>query len=176
MRGTYSNSLVGRNFDWCVLLVILCRRKVKSMCVHNPYVVLDLPYDATLSTVRCRFRTLALVHHPDKKHSATPSSFPFHVILDAAKTLLDPFLRAQLDADLHKVQLRSIGQASDVVPLNDFHVEKVGNTVRLFQLDCRCGGTYVLFVGESDRHQSTKLFTECDSCSLVIEVVQFPAS
>jgi len=59
----------------------------------NPYTELDVPVDASLETIRQRYRTLAQMHHPDKGGNEEL----FKCIKLAYEILSDPVRRKQYD-------------------------------------------------------------------------------
>ena len=59
----------------------------------NPYTELDVPFDASLETIRQRYRTLAQMHHPDKGGDEEL----FKLIKLAYEILSDPVRRKQYD-------------------------------------------------------------------------------
>ena len=59
----------------------------------NPYTELDVPVDASLETIRQRYRTLAQMHHPDKGGDEEL----FKRIKLAYEVLSDPIRRKQYD-------------------------------------------------------------------------------
>jgi curved DNA-binding protein CbpA len=59
----------------------------------NPYYELDVPVDASLETIRQRYRTLAQMHHPDKGGDVEM----FKRIKLAYEILSDPIRRKQYD-------------------------------------------------------------------------------
>ena len=59
----------------------------------NPYTELDVPVDASLETIKQRYRTLAQMHHPDKGGDEDV----FKRIKLAYEILSDPFRRKQYD-------------------------------------------------------------------------------
>jgi len=59
----------------------------------NPYTELDVPVDASLETIRQRYRTLAQMHHPDKGGDEEL----FKCIKLAYEILSDPVRRKQYD-------------------------------------------------------------------------------
>jgi curved DNA-binding protein CbpA len=59
----------------------------------NPYYELDVPVDASLETIRQRYRTLAQMHHPDKGGDVEM----FKRIKLAYEILSDPVRRKQYD-------------------------------------------------------------------------------
>ena len=59
----------------------------------NPYTELDVPVDASLETIRQRYRTLAQMHHPDKGGDEEL----FKRIKLAYEILSDPIRRKQYD-------------------------------------------------------------------------------
>jgi len=59
----------------------------------NPYTELDVPVDASLETIKQRYRTLAQMHHPDKGGDEEI----FKLIKLAYEILSDPIRRKQYD-------------------------------------------------------------------------------
>ena len=59
----------------------------------NPYTELDVPFDASLETIKQRYRTLAQMHHPDKGGDEEL----FKRIKLAYEILSDPIRRKQYD-------------------------------------------------------------------------------
>ena len=59
----------------------------------NPYTELDVPVDASLETIKQRYRTLAQMHHPDKGGDEEL----FKLIKLAYEILCDPVRRKQYD-------------------------------------------------------------------------------
>jgi curved DNA-binding protein CbpA len=59
----------------------------------NPYTELDVPVDASLETIKQRYRTLAQMHHPDKGGDEEL----FKRIKLAYEILSDPIRRKQYD-------------------------------------------------------------------------------
>jgi curved DNA-binding protein CbpA len=59
----------------------------------NPYTELDVPVDASLETIKQRYRTLAQMHHPDKGGDEEL----FKLIKLAYEILSDPIRRKQYD-------------------------------------------------------------------------------
>ena len=59
----------------------------------NPYTELDVPIDASLETIKQRYRTLAQMHHPDKGGDEEL----FKLIKLAYEILSDPVRRKQYD-------------------------------------------------------------------------------
>ena len=57
----------------------------------NPYTELDVPVDASLETIRQRYRTLAQMYHPDKGGDEEM----FKLIKLAYEILSDPVRRKQ---------------------------------------------------------------------------------
>ncbi|KPA78640.1 putative chaperone protein DNAj [Leptomonas pyrrhocoris] len=112
--------------------------------------------------------------------SAAVAPVSFHAVKEASEILLDPFLRAAYDAVRSHVLVREVGAISDTLSLvDDFDlVDGSDETcdaaaqVHVYQCECRCGGVYeaVLFADAAPRH-GRPLRCECDSCSLVVEVV-----
>ena len=118
--------------------------------------------------------------------AATPVTF--HVVKAASEILLDPFLRAAYDAARSHALVREVGAISDTFSLRDDfdlvatsmngEVENEGEreaAACVYQRECRCGGGYevVVFsdVVASPSSEHRPLRCECDSCSLVVEVV-----
>ncbi|KAG5481110.1 hypothetical protein LSCM1_06791 [Leishmania martiniquensis] len=114
----------------------------------------------------------------------------FHVVKEASEILLDPYLRAAYDAARSHALVREVGAVSDTYSLaEDFvRVRMAGEEgdeqhVQMYQRECRCGGIYevALFLGAAGESGSRggdasaccshTLRCECDSCSLVVEVV-----
>lgn len=156
----------------------------------TPYEVLRISSNASISDIRAAFKRMALCTHPDKLRSSPTSPtatapVSFHAVKEASEILLDPFLRSAYDAARSHALVREVGAVSDTFSLaEDF--ERVGLSneeaadddgdgdlrVRVYQCECRCGGVYevVLFKEVSPRAART-MRCECDSCSLVIEVL-----
>ncbi|KAG5507679.1 hypothetical protein JKF63_06628 [Porcisia hertigi] len=119
--------------------------------------------------------------------SASPVSF--HIVKEASDILLDPYLRAAYDAARSRALVREVGSVSDTYSLEDFvrvHIDgSKGDEhhVHVYQCECRCGGFYeVALFPEAARNSGSDddvpfpyvprtLRCECDSCSLVVEVV-----
>lgn len=111
-----------------------------------------------------------------------PAPISFHAVKAASEVLLDPFLRAAYDATRSHALVREVGAISDTFSLaDDFElvdsaVAGEGAQVRVFQCECRCGGVYevMLFDESAATAAESRLRTlrcECDSCSLVVEVI-----
>ncbi|CAG9572537.1 putative chaperone protein DNAj [Leishmania major strain Friedlin] len=120
------------------------------------------------------------------------SEFPvsFHIVKEASEMLLDPYLRAAYDAARSQALTREVGAISDTYSLMDDFVrvrmdgdESDRQRVHVYQRECRCGGVYEVAVfpeapagsGEDEdvplTYSARTLRCECDSCSLVVEVV-----
>lgn len=181
----------------------------------NLYDLLGVPYDASMLMIRQAFRRLALQLHPDKARSSLnrddassggtgAQKISFYMIKDAADCLLDCHQRALYDAQLGFHRLRDEGAISDTFDLfEDFTLDDCSTalagegkdgTVKVYQMECRCGGLYevVIVINPSSSTTTSRLgsrqymeyegkkrvrhVVECDSCSLVIEVAGSPYS
>ncbi|KAH9589426.1 DnaJ domain [Trypanosoma melophagium] len=156
------------------------------------YDILEVPCSASIAEIRAAFKRLALLTHPDKIHHISQvednaillrQSHPFHVIKEASEILLDPLRRAQYDHGQQRSYLRSAGVVSDTYDLSEFNLkderifcntnDNESNVVviRVYALECRCGGSFEVFVTHQDSEiQEIEKLCECDCCSLVISV------
>lgn len=155
----------------------------------TPYEVLQVAPSASISEIRIAFRRMALHTHPDKAAAVSASpTISFHAVKEASEVLLDPYLRAAYDAARSHALVREVGAVSDTYSLADdfVRVEEADGellaggqgAVHVYRCECRCGGVYevVLFpedssVGAAPSYAPRTLRCECDSCSLVVEVV-----
>lgn len=152
----------------------------------TPYEVLRVPSNASISDIRTAFKKMALCTHPDKlaatsSPAAASARAPvtFHAVKEASEILLDPFRRSAYDAARSHALVRAVGAVSDTFSLaDDFDLVAAsadvdaGAQVRVYQCECRCGGVYeVAIFAEAELSAGRTLRCECDSCSLVVEVV-----
>jgi diphthamide biosynthesis protein 4 len=169
-----------------------------SYTERTPYEVLRVPSNASISDIRTAFKRMALCTHPDKQHGTTnvsdmeknatpPATVPndtpvsFYVVKAASEILLDPYLRAAYDAARSHALVREVGAVSDTFSLaDDFELVAMSDEggdaqVHVYQCECRCGGVYevVLFAEAAATvpPEGRKRRSECDSCSLVVEVL-----
>ncbi|EKF31170.1 chaperone DNAJ protein, putative [Trypanosoma cruzi marinkellei] len=182
-------------FSFC-LFVLLCLNlfgPLKKMDnAISPYDVLGVSTSSSVAEIRAAFKRLALCTHPDKRKNgstneeelgATLAMYPFHVVKEASELLLDPLRRAQYDHGREQAYVRSVGAVSDTHDLSEFFLaeEKVvydttmqiGGFLRMrvYKLECRCGGVFELFITEREAEtQGVNKRCECDCCSLVILV------
>ncbi|CBZ25654.1 putative chaperone protein DNAj [Leishmania mexicana MHOM/GT/2001/U1103] len=122
--------------------------------------------------------------------SCSEFAVSFHIVKEASEILLDPYLRAAYDAARSQALAREVGAVSDTYALMDDFVrvmmdgdEGDGQRVHVYQRECRCGGVYEVALfpeapagsGKDEDVPRTYLAhtlrCECDSCSLVVEVV-----
>ncbi|ORC92744.1 chaperone DnaJ protein [Trypanosoma theileri] len=158
----------------------------------SPYDILEVPSSASIAEIRAAFKRLALLTHPDKIHNVNQlgdnmillrEPQPFHVIKEASEILMDPLRRAQYDHGQQQSYVRSVGVVSDTYDLSEFDLkderilcrsdEKENNVViiRVYALECRCGGSFELFLTQQESEmQEIEKLCECDCCSLVISV------
>ncbi|GET87865.1 chaperone protein DNAJ, putative [Leishmania tarentolae] len=118
------------------------------------------------------------------------SHVSFHIVKEASEILLDPYMRAAYDTARSQELTREVGAVSDTYSLlADFDRvlmdagESERQCVHVYQRECRCGGVYEVALfpeaqagcGKEEDAQLTysahTLKCECDSCSLVVEVV-----
>lgn len=129
-------------------------------------------------------------------HPSNSSTFTFHVVKAAAEMLLDPLQRRLYDQIRFQSQIRTVGAVSDTYSLAEdftlvYHVqsspptaedtamcgrcncaeERKETLAEVYQMECRCGGTYEVVRFTTSSSSSTVWRSECDCCSLVIEVV-----
>lgn len=148
------------------------------------YDVLGVAPDASTSDVRRAFKALALALHPDKlgsraQHPQASSSDAFVRVRAAYAVLSDPVQRAHYDATtLARAVRRSVGAVSDRRALSEFNIAEDGADGDVEAvLECRCGGEYFVSVpplppvSEVASAERVLCHVECDSCSLVIAVV-----
>lgn len=114
----------------------------------------------------------------------------FHMVKEASELLLDPYRRAAFDAAHTNAMVREVGSISDEYSLlDDFQLVSMkplgaDTAMHIFQLECRCGGVYEVVVFPSfsvdDQGAAQEVLygevgqrrrCECESCSLVVEVV-----
>ncbi|KAG5503722.1 hypothetical protein JIQ42_05945 [Leishmania sp. Namibia] len=139
---------------------------------------------------KAKAQATAAEAHGGAAVSSQLSPVSFHMVKEASDILLDPYMRAAYDAARSHALVREVGAVSDTYSLADDFVRvsmdgDVGDEqhVHVYQRECRCGGLYevALFpeaVGENGdpggtaatRYMPTRT-CECDSCSLVVEVV-----
>ncbi|RNC58373.1 chaperone DnaJ protein, partial [Trypanosoma cruzi] len=158
----------------------------------SPYDVLGVSSSSSVAEIRAAFKRLALCTHPDKRKNGSTNEeelgamlegYPFHVVKEASELLLDPLRRAQYDHGREQAYVRSVGAVSDTHELSEFFLaeEKVvydttmkdGGVLRMrvYKLECRCGGVFELFITEREvGTQGVNKRCECDCCSLVILV------
>lgn len=67
------------------------------MDTTNPYIILNVPYNASLHTIKSAYKKLALIHHPDVSTGDTKT---FQRIKNAYEILIDTEKRKKLDIEL----------------------------------------------------------------------------
>nr|CCC94336.1 unnamed protein product [Trypanosoma congolense IL3000] len=160
--------------------------------ICSPYEILGVPQFASVADIRSAFKRLALITHPDKQVSYAPHTtpravsrciHPFHMVKEACELLLDPLRRARYDEQKNQMYVRSAGAVGEIYDIQDFQLvdektvprtegnEGDGVTVRIFELECRCGGLFQIFLtGGGGGSCDIDLLCECDSCSLIVAV------
>ena len=64
---------------------------------RSPYTCLGISPDATIAEIRCKYKKLAVLHHPDKNGSTRAATIRFQQILRAYETLIGPDTRSRYD-------------------------------------------------------------------------------
>lgn len=67
------------------------------MDTNNPYIILNVPYNASINAIKSAYKKLALVHHPDV---STGDAITFLRIKNAYEILIDSEKRKKLDIEL----------------------------------------------------------------------------
>jgi len=69
------------------------------MTAENYYQILRVANDADVETIKCAYRKLAQIYHPDKRENKKFAEHKFKMLSEAYGILSDPDKRAQYDAD-----------------------------------------------------------------------------
>jgi curved DNA-binding protein CbpA len=138
------------------------------------YDILGIDKVADVASVRAAFKRRVLACHPDKlpvnasDDERIAACTEFRLVQEAAKVLNDPILRARADAALLGHLVQSCGRVSDRYAWSDF--DRRDGDDESVVMECRCGGEYVI-ISASPPPPGETFHAECDSCSLLVEVV-----
>ncbi|XP_071974686.1 dnaJ homolog subfamily C member 24 isoform X1 [Engystomops pustulosus] len=118
-----------------------------------------------------KYQKLALLYHPDKQHGDTSSEQDaegaqrFIEISRAWKILGSEEARRAYDLQRRDGALTQSFPVDNQIDLEEmmWHEDE-----EYYSYSCRCGGQYI--AGESDLEQTS--LVNCDTCSLIIEVLQ----
>lgn len=136
------------------------------------YDVLGIGRGASAADIRSAYLRAALATHPDKRVCATEedkqrANEAFNAVVTAGRTLSDPSARARYDAAMFGTLVDAVGRVSDRFGFDEFAAADADRP-QVWACECRCGGVYevvgAVAPGET-RH------AECDTCSLLVEVV-----
>jgi curved DNA-binding protein CbpA len=128
------------------------------------YDVLGVDRDASLATIRERYRVLVVQLHPDKARHPTVASFD--ALQLAWHTLRDASLRAAYDASLREQAMLAV--PTSVVTEVDLDDMLYDEAARHFHCDCRCGERFVVTELQLERGLDT---LSCHACSLSIRIL-----
>eukprot|EP01147_Barroeca_monosierra_P010677 gene10677-7807_t len=146
------------------------------------YDVLGISRNASFSEIRQRFRELSLKYHPDKQQQAVSQSlesidttmapvFPngtdFIELMQAWEILSDDAKRARYDAELICFETVQDLPFHDEVQLNEMDFDEDG---KVYYLECRCGGEYVLKLQSTSSDASSTWVLPCSTCTLGLKV------
>ncbi|KAM4018196.1 dnaJ homolog subfamily C member 24 isoform 1-T3 [Anomaloglossus baeobatrachus] len=142
----------------------------KNMTEKDWYSILGAHPSDSLAQLKQKYQKLALLYHPDKQHrhiseEDKEGARKFIEISEAWKILGNEETKRAYDLQ------RRDGEMSLSFPVdNQIHVEEMiwDEEEEHFSFPCRCGGQYIAV--ESDLQQTS--FINCDSCSLIVEVLQ----
>ncbi|XP_073514190.1 dnaJ homolog subfamily C member 24 isoform X2 [Phyllobates terribilis] len=142
----------------------------ENMAEKDWYGILGAHPSDTQAELKQKYQKLALLYHPDKQHrdiseQDKEGARKFIEISQAWKILGNEERKRAYDLQ------RRDGEMTHSFPVdNQIHLEEMiwNDDKEHFSFSCRCGGQYIAV--ESDLEQTS--FINCDSCSLVIEILQ----
>lgn len=134
----------------------------------NYYEVLGCDQNATVEEIKRKYRTKVLTSHPDKHSAESDKSFTgdFDTINKAWDTLRDPEKRKVYDAQLKNKDAEEQFLVYETVTKDSL---TFNYDCHVYSYQCRCGGEYK--VNASDVIDEQTFSVECDSCSLLINVI-----
>ncbi|XP_072475353.1 dnaJ homolog subfamily C member 24 [Notamacropus eugenii] len=170
---------------WRPKLEFLCRRElgtlrkglVQCTMAFEPfprkdwYSVLGAEPSASMKNLKQKYQKLILMYHPDKQSTDVPAGAVeervqrFIEIGQAWKILGNEETRKAYDLQRREDELRTVGPVDAQVDLEDMLWNKED---QCFTLSCRCGGKYCVSKDEAEEFN----LICCDTCSLIIEIVQ----
>ncbi|XP_069595077.1 dnaJ homolog subfamily C member 24 isoform X1 [Ranitomeya imitator] len=140
------------------------------MAEKDWYSILGAHPSDNQAELKQKYQKLALLHHPDKQHrdiseQDKEGARKFIEISEAWKMLGNEETRRAYDLQRRDGEMTHSFPVDSRIPLE----EMIWNEYEEhFSFSCRCGGQYI--AAEIDLQQTS--FINCDSCSLVIEILQ----
>lgn len=135
------------------------------------YSVLGADPSASVSDLKQKYQKLILMYHPDKQSADVPAETveeciqKFIEIDQAWKILGNEETKKEYDLQRHEDDLRNMGPVDAQVYLEELSWNEDDHS---FSLSCRCGGTYSISKDEAE----VVTLISCDTCSLIIELLQ----
>ncbi|XP_069824479.1 dnaJ homolog subfamily C member 24 isoform X2 [Dendropsophus ebraccatus] len=135
------------------------------------YSILGAHPSDSQAELKQKYQKLALLYHPDKQHrdtrseQDTESARRFIEISRAWKILGNEETRRAYDLQRREVKMTQSFPVDTQIHLEEmiWHEDEDH-----YAYSCRCGGQYI--AGESDLQQTS--LVSCDSCSLIVEILQ----
>ncbi|GAM19039.1 hypothetical protein SAMD00019534_022140, partial [Acytostelium subglobosum LB1] len=125
------------------------------------YNILNIEQDADYNSIKSAYKTMVLLHHPDKQGG---NADMFDRIQIAWKCLKDDNQRRLYDSTLLENN-RYKHSISDEIDLDDMLFNEHSNQ---YSYPCRCSGTYSI---SGDQLEMGHDIACCQSCSLTIKVL-----
>lgn len=124
------------------------------------YRILGVEANASALEIKHRYHELSRKLHPDKNQTTNEE---FLKVKSAFQILSDPVLKNHYD-------LQYVAYTNNAVAIHDqVSLSELDFDGTVYELSCRCGGTFKLFK-ESTELTLTTVCVTCDTCSLCIVV------
>ncbi len=147
----------------------------------NAYCLLECSENASVEEIRASYHRLLLLVHPDKCQKNEGNVNQFMAITAAYKVLSNTESRRAYDALLLQSQLVNVANRNDDSSLltlaNHFELNE---DQTLYMRECRCGSYTTISTNQvndifdkfnSSEAESFVIGLECDTCSIVVEVL-----
>ncbi|KAF6332912.1 DnaJ heat shock protein family (Hsp40) member C24 [Rhinolophus ferrumequinum] len=135
------------------------------------YSILGANPSASMSDLKQKYQKLVLMYHPDKQSADVPAGTveeciqKFMEIDQAWKILGNEETKKEYDLQRREDDLRNMGPVDAQVYLEEMSWNEDDHS---FSVSCRCGGKYS--VSQDEAEEVTLI--SCDTCSLIIELLQ----
>ncbi|KAM9554351.1 dnaJ homolog subfamily C member 24 isoform 1-T4 [Guaruba guarouba] len=143
----------------------------ESITQKDWYAILGAKPSDTLAELKRKYQKLALLYHPDKQKADVPAGEVeervqrFIEIDQAWKILGNEETKKEYDLQQREDNLTKEWPLHAQISLEDMSWNE---DEQCYTLSCRCGGNYTVFKSET---KDVSLVC-CDTCSLVIEILQ----
>ena len=131
------------------------------------YEVLGVSTDAGAEELRRSYQRLALLHHPDKNGGV--ESAAFLAVAEAWRVLGDAARRSRYDAERKQREAEGAQMWATIQLGQMQETAGDGGVCRTYQ--CRCGGEFLLLLGEEETPLEEGYLVDCDTCSLSLRVI-----